>query len=95
MDNTLNEAVRGNAAQQLLDNEIYKEAITKVHDGILNAMKSAPMGDEKTHNRLVIALQLLAQIERHIEDIANTGRMARIQMEEKSLRNKIRKIAGF
>ena len=95
MDNTLNEAVRGNAAQQLLDNEIYKEAITKVHDGILNAMKSAPMGDEKTHNRLVIALQLLAQIERHIEDIANTGKMARLQMEENSLRNKFRNIAGF
>ena len=64
-----------------MDNKLFKEAFDKVEDGIVNAMKTAPMGDEKTHNRLVIALQLLNQIEKHIKTVAETGKMAEIQSQ--------------
>ena len=44
-------------------------------------MKVSAYGDEKTHNRLVIALQLLGQIEKHIKTVAETGKMAEIQSQ--------------
>lgn len=77
----LEHTVRGDEADRLLANPIYKEAIGRVKDGIINSMQQSPLGDEKTHNRLVIALQLLGQIEKSIKEIAETGKLTRIQVE--------------
>ena len=74
------EIVRGAEAERLLDHEIIKEAFGKVEAGIIAAMQNAPMGDEKTHNRLVIAMQLLGQIKKQIQDVATTGKLARLQV---------------
>jgi len=79
------EIVRGAEAERILKHEIFREAFDKVREGIVNAMTNSAMGDEKTHNRLVIAMQLLNQIERHIQDIATTGKLARIQVDESML----------
>lgn len=88
------EIKRGEQAEQLLDNPMYQEAIQKVHDGLISAMTSSALGDESTHHRLVIALQLLSQIERHIETVAQTGKMAKIQANDGIFGN-IRAAAGF
>lgn len=79
-----NEIVRGAEAERLLNHEIIIEAFDKVHEGIINAMADSPMGDEKTHNRLVIALQLLDQIEKRIKEVATTGKLAKIQVNDKN-----------
>lgn len=91
----ITEIHRGDEAQRLLDSEVYVDSMQKVRDGIYKAMQDAPMGDEKTHNRLVIALQLLNQIEKQIKDVATTGKMAKLQFENQTLRDKFRKISGF
>jgi hypothetical protein len=44
-------------------------------------MSTSPMGDEKTHNRLVIALQILHQIDKQLTDVMNTGKLAAIQTD--------------
>jgi hypothetical protein len=76
------EVIRGAEAERLLDSEILKEAFEKTRQGIIDAMQQAPMGDEKTHNRLVIALQLLNQIEKQIKDVATTGKLASLQVTQ-------------
>ncbi len=38
-------------------------------------------GDEKTHNKLVIALQLLNQINKQLTDVMHTGKLAAIQTD--------------
>jgi len=91
----IKEIHRGDEAQRLLESEIYIESLQKVRDGITQAMQDAPMGDEKTHNRLVIALQLLNQIEKQIEEVAKTGKMAKLQFEQNTLRDRFRKVSGF
>lgn len=91
----ITEIHRGDEAQRLLDSEVYVDSMQKVRDGIYKAMQDAPMGDEKTHNRLVIALQLLNQIEKQIKDVAATGKMAKLQFENQTLRDKFRKVSGF
>lgn len=83
---------RGEEAQYLISHPLMVEAFGKVRDGVVNAMTSAPMGDEKTHNRLVIALQLLNQIERQLKDVVTTGKLTVLQTEE-TLAQKVRRFA--
>jgi hypothetical protein len=81
MDKSLEEVKRGEQASVVLDNPLFKEAMAKVKENIVNTMASSPLGDEKTHNRLVIALQLLNQIEKQLTDVMNTGKLASIQTD--------------
>lgn len=84
-DAALNEIRRGDEAKRILENPIYQEAIQKVRDGLIQAMSVSPLGDATTHNRLVIGLQLLTQIEKQLQDVMNTGKMANIQVQDKSV----------
>lgn len=72
---------RGDEAERLLLNPIYREAMGRVKDGVINSMQQSALGDKETHNRLVIALQLLNQIEKNIKEVAETGKLTRIQVE--------------
>jgi hypothetical protein len=80
-DKSLEEVKRGEQAAVILENPVYQEAIKKVKDGIIVSMSTSPMGDEKTHNRLVIALQILHQIDKQLVDVMNTGKLAKIQTD--------------
>ena len=81
MDKSLEEVKRGEQASVVLDNPLFKEAMAKVKENIVNTIASSPLGDEKTHNRFVIALQLLNQIEKQLTDVMNTGKLASIQTD--------------
>ena len=80
----LEEIYRGYQAKLVLDNPIYQDSIEKVRQGLIQSMASSPLGDSQTHNRLVIAMQLLNQIERQLQDVMATGKMAQIQTQDKS-----------
>ena len=77
--NLVEEQQRGREAELILNNPLYIEAFNKVKESIINSMGESAFGDEKTHNRLVIALQMLSQIERQFKNIVTTGKMAEIQ----------------
>lgn len=81
-DKSLEEIKRGEQAAVVLDNPLYKEAIERVKEGIIVSMSTSPMGDEKTHNRLVIALQILHQINKQLTDVMQTGKLASIQTDK-------------
>jgi len=81
-DKSLEEIKRGEQAEKILNNEVYKQAFTSVKEHIIDAMQTSPLGDEQTHNRLVIALQVLNQIEKSMTDVMQTGKMAKIQVNE-------------
>ena len=83
MDNQLSEIKRGERASEVLENPLFKEAVTKVREGIIQSMAQSPLGDSETHNRLVIAMQLLNQIEKSLKDVISTGKMAAIQTSDK------------
>lgn len=81
MDKQLTEVLRGEEAAKVLESPAYKEAIEKVRAGIIANMASSPLGDEKTHNKLVIALQTLNQIEKQLHDVMTTGKLAAMQKD--------------
>ena len=81
MNKQLEEVKLGEQAAQILDNPVYQDAIAKVRENIVSSMTNSPLGDEKTHNRLVIALQLLNQINKQLTDVMQTGKLATIQTD--------------
>ena len=83
MDKELNEVKRGEQAAQVLDNPLFKESVEKVREGIIRSMATSPLGDSETHNRLVIAMQLLNQIEKQLTDVMATGKMSAMQTDNK------------
>lgn len=85
---------RGEEAQRILEHPLFQEAFTATRDGIVQTMQASAMGDQALHNRLVIALQLLAQIEKSFRTHMETGRMAVIQADEK-LGSKLRRVVGM
>ena len=82
MAKQLEEIKLGEQAAQILENPVYIDAIAKVRENIVSSMTASPLGDEKTHNRLVIALQLLNQINKQLTDVMNTGKLAAIQTDK-------------
>lgn len=94
-DQLRNEAILGEEAQQLLDNKVYKQAIAAVEDGLIRAIKQSALGDESTHHRLAISLQLLGQITKHIETAVQTGKMAEFQLKKESVGSRLKRASGF
>ena len=82
-DKSLEEIKLGEQASVVLENPAFINAMQAVKDNIIKAMRTSGLGDEQTHNRLVIALQLLNQIEKQLTDVMQTGKMASIQTSSK------------
>ncbi len=88
------EVIRGHAAQDLINNPLFKDAVSAIRDGIVAKIADSAMGDEKTHNRLAIALQLINQIERQLISHIQTGKMADIQIKTGTVQ-KLRNVVGM
>lgn len=72
---------RGFEAERVLNEPLLKEAFEQVEKGIVEAMKRVPMGDTKTQHELVLTLQLLGKVKGYIEEVVQTGKLARIQKQ--------------
>ena len=83
------EIVRGQDAKRILNEPLYNEAFDTVKNGIVSAMMQSGIGDNETHNRLVISLQLLEQLKRALQNVMETGQMAEIQVKEKSFLKRV------
>ena len=85
MDKTQEEIARGEEASRILNHPLVREFFTKAQESIVDSMAQSPLGDEKTHNRLVIALQVLNQIEKSFQEVINTGAQIRVPVGPKTL----------
>lgn len=92
--NEKEEVIRGHQAEDLLNNPLFKDAINAVRDGIVSAISTSPMGDEQTHNRLAIALQLANQIEKQLISHVHTGKMAALSIRD-GVGTKLRQVVGL
>ena len=72
---------RADEAQRLMDAPLLKEAFEKIEEGLIDAMKRVPMGDQKTQHELILSLQLFGRIKGHLAEVMETGKLARIQKE--------------
>lgn len=79
------ELKRGEQARLVLENELYAEAWKSVRDGIIQAWESAPIRDKEGHNELKLMLKLLTDVQRNMETVMTTGKMAKVMIERENL----------
>jgi hypothetical protein len=81
--NNLEEIKRGEEADRILKNPLFIESFDNIRESIINSMSQSAFGDSETHNRLVIAMQLLSQIEKQFKDHIATGKMSAMKVDDK------------
>lgn len=79
------EAEKGRQAELLLDNPIYQESIEAVRDGIFSAWAASPVRDVEGQHELKLMLKLLNDLTANIKVVAETGKMAKLQIERSRL----------
>ncbi len=88
------EIKRAEDAKYILEHPLFAEALSEIRKGLINGLETSAMGDERTHNRLAIALQLLKQIEVSLKSHIQTGELALIQVNER-MGAKLKRVVGF
>mgnify|MGYP001598300693 CR=1 FL=1 len=87
----IRESGRGAKANAFLSSEIYRDAVTKLEAGIIESWKSSPVRDVEGQTYLRLMMKVLSDFQAHIKDIAQTGKMASVQLEhERSLAERAR-----
>lgn len=82
----LNEELqRGDMAAAVLDNPIYAESWDMVRAGIIAAWENCPIRDKEGQNELKLMLKVLGDVRKTVEQTMQTGKLARIQIEQEGL----------
>ena len=84
------ESQRGHTAKQLLENDIYKETFTLLRESIIQKWRDCPIRDKDGQHELKLMDKILSDIERHIKQVAETGKLADIQLEQEAKVEKIK-----
>lgn len=79
------EIARGDLANSVLENPIYKESWDAVRSGIIQAWENAPIRDKDGQNELKLMLKVMNDVRKYVEQTMQTGKMAKIQMENESV----------
>lgn len=86
------EEQRGKQAEQVLNNEIYKEAFESVRLGILDAWQNSPIRDKEGQHELKLMHKLLVDVQKNMENVMQTGKLARLQIERDTMMEKAKNI---
>ncbi len=76
---------RGELATAVLENPIYAESWELVRAGIIQAWESAPIRDKEGQNELKLMLKVLGDVRKTVEQTMQTGKLARIQIEQEGI----------
>lgn len=85
---------RGEEAQRLLDEPILKEAFAHVEERLIDAIKRVDVGAKDSQRDLIVSLQLLAKVRGYVEQVAITGKMAKLTQERESWTDRFRRRAA-
>jgi hypothetical protein len=80
---TLEEELRAaGEARGILDSRIFQAAKHDVEEKLATVRRNVPIRDTEMHTRLILMEQLWANLLGYFEQIAQTGKMAALQLEE-------------
>lgn len=94
-DKLLREAARGQEARDLIENTIYRDAFETVEASILEKWKDCPVKDVDSQHELKQMFHVLSEVRRYIQTVAETGKMAQIQLESDGKIKKLARRVGF
>lgn len=76
------EASRGMRANELFQDELIVEAFTTLENRLMQEWADSPVRDQEGRERLWLMLKLLKNVGGHLKEIAQTGKLAAIQLEQ-------------
>lgn len=76
------ELTRGGEAARLLDSNLWKEMRASIEATLAANRRSVPLNQTDMHTRLIITEQLWGNILDWFQEVADTGRMAEIQIQQ-------------
>ena len=85
------ESERGNEARLLIENRIYQDTLKTLRDGILQKWRDCPIRDKEGQHELKLMDKILTDIEKHIRQVADTGKMADILLAQEEKVERLRK----
>lgn len=89
------ERERGQQGRDLLSNPLFEEVWSNLERQYITALKALNRNDADGLLQTRIALVVLDKLKQHFQEAADTGKMAAIQLEEKSRWNKVRNVVGM
>lgn len=89
------EAARGQQAKDLLENELYKEAWDKVESAIIQKWKDCGIREKDSQLELKQMFHVLSEVKRYVQVVAETGKMAQIQLTRDSKVKTFARKIGF
>lgn len=73
---------RADRAKQLLENELFNEALVSIERDLMGAWKASPPRDTDGRERCFAAVQQIGKLKGYFESVLNDGKMADAQLKE-------------
>lgn len=77
-----NEASRGQRAQELMSDELMAEAFGQLNARLTKEWADSPARDTEGRERIWLMQKLLKSVGDHLSEIAQTGKLASLQLEQ-------------
>jgi hypothetical protein len=88
------DASRAIRAQQLMDDELFNEALANLEADYITAWKASLLRDTEARERLWQAVQIVGKIKGHFELMVQSGKLAKKQLDEIAQMGERKKIFG-
>ena len=89
------ELQRGAQAQSLLNDPIIRDALAAIKTQVIDQWAACPARDTEGREWLWRHYQVALKFEEALQEVINTGKLARAMEREQSVTDKIRKAVGF
>ncbi|OQB42201.1 MAG: hypothetical protein BWY09_00470 [Candidatus Hydrogenedentes bacterium ADurb.Bin179] len=89
--NLIDESSRGFEARKMLENPLFVECLATMRDSITAKWRSAPIRDREGMHELKLMDKILTDFETYFRTLAETGKMADIQLEQEQKLLRLRK----
>jgi hypothetical protein len=90
-----NEISRAQQASDVIDNPLYQEAFTLMRERLMQQWADSPARDTEGREKLWQMTKLLDGVEGHLKQIMETGKIARVQIEQESLLQRLKSMTGI
>ena len=87
---------RAGKAYEILNNEVFKDAVSQIETALLEGIKRAPLKDEVLRERICAQIVALDSILKALRSTIDTGKLAKEQLRvDASKVSRIREAFGY
>jgi hypothetical protein len=73
---------RSEKARQILDNQVFKESIEKLKKLYADSLFNTGVHENETRDKLYLAYHIVQKVEQNIQEVLDTGKLAKKQLED-------------